>query len=80
MQLFGGVVDVVQVVLDGKAHNTTVTLHDSFGRNVGHTVLTNQACCTVEEVELVQRNLVGSKRGAISALVGSETGCLYFRR
>ena len=30
MQLFGGVVDVVQVVFDGKAHNTTVTLHDPY--------------------------------------------------
>lgn len=30
MQLFGGVVDVVQVVFDGKAHNTAVTLHDSY--------------------------------------------------
>jgi hypothetical protein len=64
MQLFGGVVDVVQVVFDGKAHNTTVTLHDSFGRNVGHTVLTNQACCTVEEVELFS--------GTWSALKGEQ--------
>ena len=56
------------------ARRTTpaLTLHDSYFAS--HTVLTNQACCTVEEVELFQRNLVGSKRGAISASCRQPNG------
>jgi hypothetical protein len=43
------------------------------------TMLPNQAC-VIEEVEPFSGTLFGSERGAISALVGQQTGLFVFRR
>jgi hypothetical protein len=69
------------MVFDGKAHNTAATLHNSYWQK--HESFRQSYCgtqssmCVGQEVEPFSGKLVGSKRRAISALVGSKPDCLY---